>query len=91
MYKVTNTNRYEKDLKRIASNPKLVKEINDVVRLLAASDIPLPQKYKDHGLKGKFIDFRECHVRPDWLLVYKKDKTDLILVLVQTGTHSQLF
>jgi len=91
MYKVANTNRYNKDLKRIASNPKLVQEINDVVRLLAASDVPLPQKYQDHQLKGKFIEFRECHIRPDWLLVYKKTAKDLILALIRTGTHADLF
>jgi len=91
MYKITNTNQYEKDLKRIASNPKLVKEINDVVRLLAANDIPLPKKHKDHQLKGKFAGLRECHIRPNWLLIYKKTGKDLILALIRTSTHAELF
>jgi mRNA interferase YafQ len=61
------------------------------VSLLSVSDTPLPKKYNDHALKGQYATYRECHIRPDWLLIYKKDKTDLILVLVRTGTHSQLF
>ena len=83
MYKITTTNRYEKDLKRIVSQPELIDEIDTVVSLLS-NDIPLPKKYRDHGLKGQYAAYRECHVRPDWLLVYKKEKTDLILVLVRT-------
>jgi mRNA interferase YafQ len=91
MYEVAETNQYKKDLKRIASKPELVKAINFVVRLLAENDIPLPEKYKDHQLKGKFAEFRECHIYPDWLLVYKKTKKDLILLLIGTGTHSHIF
>ena len=91
MYKLINTNRYRKDLKRIASNPDLVNEINNAVRLLATNDAPLPEHYKDHPLKGKYLGFRECHIRPDWLLVYKKIKNELVLMLVRTGTHSDLF
>ena len=52
---------------------------------------PLPPKYKDHPLKGNFIGFRECHVEPDWLLIYKIQNDVLILTLVTTGTHSELF
>ena len=91
MYKLINTNQYKKDLKRIASNPDLVKDINNVVHLLATNDIPLPEQYKDHPLKGKYSGFRECHIRPDWLLVYQKDRKDLILILIRTGTHSYIF
>ena len=91
MYKVKNTGKYKKDLKRIAANTALVKEINTVVRLLSTDDTPLPEIYKDHPLKGQLAGFRECHVRPDWLLVYKKTKEELILLLVGTGTHSHLF
>jgi mRNA interferase YafQ len=91
MYKLTNTNQYKKDLKRIASHPDLVKEINNVVRLLATDDTPLPEQYRDHPLKGKYAGFRECHIRPDWLLVYKKEKNELVLMLVRTGSHSYIF
>ena len=91
MYKITTTNKYDKDLKRIISQPNLIEEIDTVVSLLSTNDTPLPKKYNDHALKGKYAIYRECHIRPDWLLMYQKDKTDLILVLVRTGTHSELF
>ena len=91
MYKITISNKYKKDLKRVKSNTTLIKEINATVRLLSESDTPLPEKYNDHQLKGKFAEFRECHIRPDWLLVYKKTKKDLILMLVRTGSHSHIF
>ena len=91
MYKITTTKKYEKDLKRIVFQPDLIDEIDTVVSLLSANDTPLPKKYKDHGLQGQYAAYRECHIRPDWLFVYKKEKTDLILILVRTGTHSQLF
>jgi len=91
MYKIITTNKYDKDLKHIVSQPKLIEEINTVVYLLSSNDNPLPKKYNDHALKGKYAKYRECHIRPDWLLIYKKEKTDLILVLIRTGTHSILF
>ena len=91
MYSIYRTSRYRKDLKTIANNKKLVDEIGVVVALLSENDTPLPEKYKDHQLKGRFVEFRECHVRPNWLLVYKKTKDDLILALIRTGTHSELF
>jgi mRNA interferase YafQ len=91
MYKITTTNKYDKDLKCIIFQPKLIEEIDTVVSLLSTNDTPFPKKYNDHALKGKYATYRECHIRPDWLLIYKKTKTNLILVLVRTGTHSQLF
>jgi mRNA interferase YafQ len=91
MYKICTTSKYEKDLKRISTNSKLIAEIDTVVALLSANDIPLPQKYNDHCLKGNHTTYRECHVRPDWLLIYKKTKKDLLLLLVRTGSHSHLF
>lgn len=52
---------------------------------------PLPEKYHDHLLSGDYKGYRECHIAPDWLLVYKKDHAKLILVLARTGIHSSLF
>ncbi|MBR6163735.1 type II toxin-antitoxin system YafQ family toxin, partial [bacterium] len=52
---------------------------------------PLPKKYKDHALSGNYITYRECHIEPDWLLVYKIENNTLTLVLSRTGTHSDLF
>jgi mRNA interferase YafQ len=91
MYNVHTTKKYDKDFKRIVSNNNLIAELETVIVLLATDDKPLPEKYNDHQLKGQFAEFRECHIRPDWLLVYKKTKKDLILALVRTGTHSHIF
>ena len=91
MYEIRSTKKYNKDLKRIANDRKLINEIYAVVDLLSANDNPLPPKYKDHQLKGQYAGFRECHIRPDWLLVYQKNKKELILLLVRTNTHSEIF
>ena len=54
-------------------------------------NIPLEEKYRDHELKGSYIGFRECHVQPDWLLIYLKEEDVLTLTLVDTGSHADLF
>ena len=72
---------------------KLAKEIQDVIVMLA-NDIPLPPKYRDHVLSGNFVGFRDCHIQPDWVLIYSKIDSDDglgILQLEETGTHSDLF
>ena len=53
--------------------------------------IPLEEKYKDHGLSGNYEGFRECHIKPDWLLIYLIENDILTLTLVDTGSHSDLF
>lgn len=53
--------------------------------------IPLEQKYQDHSLKGKMSKYRECHIQPDWLLVYLIQEDILVLTLIDTGTHADLF
>ena len=65
-----------------------MKQLKKVIALLADENI-LPDKYKDHSLKGNFERYRECHVRADWLLIYKTTQTEVILT--RTGTHSDLF
>ena len=55
------------------------------------NDISLEDKYKDHELKGRYQGFRECHIQPDWLLIYRYEENVLILTLTRTGTHSGLF
>jgi mRNA interferase YafQ len=64
--------------------------LQDIVSLLV-SGIPLPEKNKDHMLAGDWNGHRECHITPDWLLIYKIDNDVLILTLTRTGTHSDLF
>lgn len=64
--------------------------LQDVVSLLEAGS-SLPEKYKDHTLAGNWTGHRECHITPDWLLVYRIDDDILVLTLTRTGTHSDLF
>ena len=56
-----------------------------------ANQRPLDEKYRDHELTGNYRNFRECHIEPDWLLIYRIEKGELTLALVRTGTHSNLF
>jgi mRNA interferase YafQ len=90
MYKIYTTNRFEKDL-------KLCKKRNFNLNLLkAAIDLlqkegKLPIKYKPHKLSGDYADCWECHIKPDWLLVWKQNDTELTLLFTNTGTHSDLF
>lgn len=83
---------YKKDIKLARKRNLPEEELNKVVYDLA-NDVPLATKYRDHELINKYRGFRECHIRPDWLLIYRKtDDGELqILELVRTGTHSDLF
>jgi mRNA interferase YafQ len=90
MLKIVATPQYERDLKKIKKRGLPKKELDEVIKQLA-EDKPLPIKNQDHKLKGNFSNLRECHIRPNWLLVYKKDKEILTLVLIGTGTHSDIF
>ena len=56
-----------------------------------ANQRPLDEKYRDHELTGNYRNFRECHIEPDWLLIYRIEKGELTFALVRTGTHSDLF
>lgn len=90
MYDIVATNRYRKDLRKIAASGADLSKINFVINSLAAGHI-LPPKYQDHQLKGEYKTYRECHIEPDWLLIYRIDNNILILTLVRTGSHSDLF
>ena len=90
MLKISFTNQYLKDLELMKRRNLPKSELDAIVKLLSEQK-PLPPKYKDHPLKGNFADCRECHIHPNWLLMYKIDKKELTLVLVRTGTHSDLF
>jgi mRNA interferase YafQ len=90
MYKITATNQFKKDYKKAKKRGLDIKELEKVVDTLANGS-KLDDKYKDHELVGNYIGFRECHIKPDWLLVYKIKSDKLVLVLSRTGTHSDLF
>lgn len=82
--------RFKKDYKTIIKrgyNPKLLQDVLDIL----SNEQPLPPKYKDHHLSGNYGGHRECHITPDWLLIYKIEHDILTLTLTRTGTHSDLF
>lgn len=84
------TNSFQKDYSSLRKRNMDVNELWDVVELLRNRK-SLPPKYKDHKLKGKYSNQRECHIHPDWLLIYAIDHDKLILTLTRTCTHSDLF
>lgn len=90
MYNVKPTTRFQKDLKRVAKRGYDISLLTQIVKKLANGE-PLPEKNKDHPLSGDYAGCRECHITPDWLLVYEIDDDALILYLTRTGTHSDLF
>jgi len=91
MYKKRLTNSYKKDLRRVAKQGKDTLLLERVIDTLAAG-IPLAPNHEDHPLKGgEYKGCRECHIQPDWLLVYRIDNDVLELVLLYTGSHSDLF
>ena len=90
MLEVVLSNRFKKDLKLAARRGCNFELLNEIVNKLASRE-PLPEKNKDHALSGDYSGFRECHIAPDWLLVYRTEGKDLILYLMRTGTHSDLF
>ena len=91
-YTVDYTNNFKKGYKKIKKQGKNVDKLLDIVDKLA-NDEELEIKYKDHQLSDskKYINCRECHIEPDWLLVYRKNENKLTLLLVETGSHSELF
>lgn len=90
MYKLRPTGRFEKDVKRLKKRGYDMALLSSVLRLLAAGE-PLPPKNRDHALTGNLSGCRECHIAPDWLLIYELDGENLLLYLTRTGTHSDLF
>ena len=90
MLKIVRSNRFMKDLKLALKRGYDLNELSKVVNLLANRKT-LPIKYKDHALSGDYLNFRECHIKPDWLLIYHIDDEELELFLLRTGTHSDLF
>ena len=85
-------NQFKKDMKLARRRHLPEEELIEIVTDLA-NDIPLPVKNKDHALQGEFAGCRECHIQPDWLLIYNKESEGElhILNLLRTGTHSDLF
>ncbi|MBQ7242313.1 MAG: type II toxin-antitoxin system YafQ family toxin [Firmicutes bacterium] len=89
-YKIVQTGRFKKDLKIIKKRGYDLNLLGIVVDMLASGQ-KLPDKYKEHNLLGNYFGCKECHITPDWLLIYEVTEEELILYLTRTGTHSDLF
>ena len=90
MRKIFFTSQYKKDLKLALKRNLPEEKLNEVI-LMLATDIPLPAANLDHPLKGEYKGNRDCHIQPDWLLIYSKEDKLNLLSLVRTGSHSDLF
>ena len=89
-YDIQFTSRFKKDLKLAKKQNKNLEKLFDVVETLAKGEV-LDAKFKDHALSGEYIGTRECHIEPDWLLIYEIKDDVLVLLLYRLGTHSDLF
>lgn len=89
-YEVRFTTQFKKDIKLAKKQGKDLDRLFSVVELLADGK-PLDEKYQDHNLIGKYKGCRECHIEPDWVLIYEIDHDVLILLLNRVGSHSDLF
>lgn len=90
MLDVFYSSKFKHDYRLMKKQGKDVELLLDVVDILAAEKL-LEPKYMDHPLAGDYIGHRECHIQPDWLLIYKIDDRELVLTLTRTGSHSELF
>ncbi len=90
MYEVRFTTQFKKDLKLAQKQKHDLEELFVVIDTLAKGDA-LDSKYRDHELIGKYAGARECHIEPNWLLIYEILKDSLILMFYRLGTHSELF
>ena len=84
------TARFKKDYKLAMKRHLDIELLDDIIRALSRGET-LPEKNKDHELNGDWAGHRECHIQPDWLLVYRIEDDVLVLTLARTGTHSDLF
>lgn len=90
MCSIQFTNQFKKDLKLAKKQGKNLDKLFEVINILANEE-KLGTKFKDHDLSGNYKGTRECHIEPDWLLIYEIDNNTLVLMLYRLGTHSELF
>ena len=86
--KILQTKQFKKDIKRVSKRGKSKEKLIEVLRILEKGE-ELPEKYRDHRLSGDWVGRRDCHVEPDWVLIYKV--TEDSIILERTGSHSDLF
>lgn len=90
MLKIKYHSQFKKDYKKIIKRQYDITKLENTINLLISGE-KLPAKYKDHALTGNYSGYRECHIEPDWLLVYEIRNEELILILTRTGTHADIF
>lgn len=90
MLNILLSRQFKRDLKSARKRGFDLTELSPIVNMLAEQKTLAP-KYRDHKLSGNYDGFRECHIKPDWLLIYRIDEDELELFLFRTGTHSDLF
>lgn len=89
-YKIRITTAFKKDLKKMRLQNFNLVELEKVINTLATGK-KLDAKYRNHILSGDYDNCYECHIKPDWLLIYKIQENELLLILIRTGSHSNLF
>lgn len=89
-YSVNYTKVFKRQRKLLINRGYDIKLLDNVINMLASGEI-LPAQYCDHALRGNLDGLRDCHIRSDWVLIYKKNDNVLTLLLCETGTHSDLF
>ena len=89
-YTVKTTTLFKKDFKLAMKRGLNIELLENIIALLSMGET-LPKKNKDHALTGNWVGHRECHILPDWLLIYRIEDVVLVLTLARTGTHSDLF
>lgn len=89
-YKLVVLPRFEKDLKRCLKRGYKIQELKTIVDKLINEE-PLPPSCRPHKLTGNYNECWECHIRPDWLLIWKQYNEEMVLIMTRTGTHSDLF
>lgn len=90
MLQLKQTSAFKKDLRRMAKRGADMEPLDTVISMLLRQE-KLPEKYCDHPLTGDWAGYRDCHIAPDWVLIYRVEQSTLVLLATRTGTHSDLF
>ena len=90
MLQLQPTTQFKRDRKRAIKRGLPIDKLDEAIEIIQTEQL-LDPKYCDHALAGNYIGFRECHIQPDWLLIYAINGKNLILIVSRTGTHSDLF
>jgi len=90
MYEISLTGQFKKDFKLITKRSFDITKLEVVLELLQALD-QLPPEYKEHPLRGTYKNHFDCHIDPDWILIFIRNKKEKLITLIRTGTHSDLF